>query len=61
MSIKEEIFNNYYEELTFDDPIDYKGLLLYPVSVKKIIKINGKLRTMSTTKPTTADKYLILT
>ena len=36
MSIKEEIFEKYDEELTFDDPIDYKGLLLYPVSIKKI-------------------------
>lgn len=36
MSIKEEIFERYSEELTFDDPIDYNGLLLYPVSIKKI-------------------------
>ena len=59
MSIKEEIFNNYYEELTFDDPIDYKGLLLYPVSVKKINKFLQASSVLRIQKEYIPDKEVI--
>ena len=59
MSIKEEIFNSYYEELTFDDPIDYKGLLLYPVSVKKINKFLQASSVLRIQKEYIPDKEVI--
>ena len=59
MSIKEEIFNNYYEELTFDDPIDYKGLLLYPVSIRKINKFLQSSSVLRIQKEYIPDKEII--
>ena len=59
MSIKEEIFNNYYEELTFDDPINYKGLLLYPVSIRKINKFLQSSSVLRIQKEYIPDKEII--
>lgn len=59
MSIKEEIFKNYYEELTFDDPIDYKGLLLYPVSIRKINKFLQSSSVLRIQKEYIPDKEII--
>lgn len=59
MSIKEEIYKNYYEELTFDDPIDYKGLLLYPVSIKKINKFLQSSSVLRIQKEYIPDKEII--
>ena len=59
MSIKEEIFSNYYEELTFDDPIDYKGLLLYPVSIRKINKFLQSSSVLRIQKEYIPDKEII--
>lgn len=59
MSIKEEIFKNYYDELTFDDPIDYKGLLLYPVSIRKINKFLQSSSVLRIQKEYIPDKEII--
>lgn len=59
MSIKEEIYKNYYEELTFDDPIDYKGLLLYPVSIRKINKFLQSSSVIRIQKEYIPDKEII--
>lgn len=59
MSIKEEIYKNYYEELTFDGPIDYKGLLLYPVSIKKINKFLQSSSVLRIQKEYIPDKEII--
>lgn len=59
MSIKEEIFKNYYDELTFDDPIDYKGLLLYPVSIRKINKFLQSSSVLRIQKEYIPDKKII--
>ena len=59
MSIKEEIYENYYEELTFDDPIDYKGLLLYPVSIRKINKFLQSSSVIRIQKEYIPDKEII--
>ena len=59
MSIKEEIFKNYYDELTFDDPIDYKGLLLYPVSIRKINKFLQSSSVIRIQKEYIPDKEII--
>ena len=59
MSIKEEIYKNYYEELTFDDPIDYKGLLLYPVSIRKINKFLQSSSVLRIQKEYIPDKEII--
>lgn len=59
MSIKEEIYKNYYEELTFDDPIDYKGLSLYPVSIKKINKFLQSSSVLRIQKEYIPDKEII--
>ena len=59
MSIKEEIFKNYYDELTFDDPIDYKGLLLYPVSIRKINKFLQSSSVLCIQKEYIPDKEII--
>lgn len=59
MSIKEEIFKNYYDELTFDEPIDYKGLLLYPVSIRKINKFLQSSSVLRIQKEYIPDKDII--
>lgn len=59
MSIKEEIFKDYYDELTFDDPIDYKGLLLYPVSIRKINKFLQSSSVLRIQKEYIPDKEII--
>ena len=59
MSIKEAIYKNYYEELTFDDPIDYKGLLLYPVSIRKINKFLQSSSVIRIQKEYIPDKEII--
>lgn len=59
MSIKEEIYKNYYEELTFDDPIDYKGLLLYPVGIRKINKFLQSSSVIRIQKEYIPDKEII--
>ena len=59
MSIKEEIYKSYYEELTFDDPIDYKGLLLYPVSIRKINKFLQSSSVIRIQKEYIPDKEII--
>lgn len=59
MSIKEEIFEKYDEELTFDDPIDYKGLLLYPVSIKKINRFLQSSSILRIQKEYIPDKEII--
>ena len=59
MSIKEEIYENHYEELTFDDPIDYKGLLLYPVSIRKINKFLQSSSVIRIQKEYIPDKEII--
>ena len=59
MSIKEEIFKNYYDELTLDDPIDYKGLLLYPVSIRKINKFLQSSSVLRIQKEYIPDKEII--
>lgn len=59
MSIKEEMFKNYYDELTFDDPIDYKGLLLYPVSIRKINKFLQSSSVLRIQKEYIPDKEII--
>ena len=59
MSIKEEIYESYYEELTFDDPIDYKGLLLYPVSIRKINKFLQSSSVIRIQKEYIPDKEII--
>lgn len=59
MSIKEEIYKNYYEELTFDDPIEYKGLLLYPVSIRKINKFLQSSSVIRIQKEYIPDKEII--
>ena len=59
MSIKEEIFKNYYDELTFDEPIDYKGLLLYPVSIRKINKFLQSSSVLRIQKEYIPDKEII--
>lgn len=59
MSIKEEIFKNFYDELTFDDPIDYKGLLLYPVSIRKINKFLQSSSVLRIQKEYIPDKEII--
>ena len=59
MSIKEEILSNYYDELTFDDPIDYKGLLLYPVSIRKINKFLQSSSVLRIQKEYIPDKEII--
>ena len=59
MSIKEEILKNYYDELTFDDPIDYKGLLLYPVSIRKINKFLQSSSVLRIQKEYIPDKEII--
>ena len=59
MSIKEEIYKNYYEELTFDDPINYKGLLLYPVSIRKINKFLQSSSVIRIQKEYIPDKEII--
>ena len=59
MSIKEEIYKNYYEEFTFDDRIDYKGLLLYPVSIRKINKFLQSSSVIRIQKEYIPDKEII--
>ena len=59
MSIKEEIFNRYSEELTFDEPIEYEGLLLYPVSIKKITKFLQASSILRIQKEYIPDKEII--
>lgn len=59
MSIKEDILNRYSEELTFDDPIDYKELLLYPISIKKANKFFQSSSVLTIQKEYIPDKEVI--